>query len=593
MKQFFLGITSTLDPAADASDPADAPDTADASGPDSADAPEPAPADAPETADAPESAPADAPETADAPESAPADAPETADAPDPADAPEPADAPDTARPSGNIRDVDTAVDTAVGFGASGVEARVVAGMVAAARAQHTLWRASAELFRTIDDTLIEAVTHPKVFLRPQQSSTRQPGSQLSVPRLSKSQQPGCRQFSRDDLQFAERAAAADLAVRLSLAETTVRNHGMIAHTLRHRMPSFWAKYDEGELSTQNAREAAVLAAELSEEFWPEFESTMMAASHLTPARFRVRARAVCEKLEARTLTDRHRAARAFRRVWSEIDRDGMGWLHAHLPAENLAQVTANLDGIAFRLFSDTEETRTMAQLRADVLSDLITGPTDPHAGTTDYTRYCNDADCAGCVGCTDSAGRGTDWAGLTGAIEARADNIGCSCPSTTRRRPAVGVTVALTIPVLTLLGHGTDPAVLEGVGPIDSDTARRLTATAPTITRLLTDPVTGTILSMDPHQYRIPAVLRRWLAIQQVTCDFPGCGRPAKNCDLDHTHAWSDGGTTTAANLAHRCRKHHMMKHHTKWQVHKPRGSDRPVWTSPTGYSREADPAPF
>ena len=199
-------------------------------------------------------------------------------------------------------------------------------------------------------------------------------------------------------------------------------------------------------------------------------------------------------------------------------------------------ISANLDETAFGLFAAADEERTMAQLRADVLADLLTG-----------------------VGSASS----------------------------------VGVTVALTVPVMSLLGHSDQPAVLEGVGPIDMETARRLCATVPSITRLLTDPVTETVLQMDANQYRPSAALKRWLAIQQVTCDFPGCGRRAAHCDLDHTHAWAAGGTTCAGNLVHRCRKHHTMKHQTKWRVEHPPGAERAVWTSPTGYSRAADPPPF
>ena len=343
-------------------------------------------------------------------------------------------------------------------------------------------------------------------------------------------------------------------MRLSLAESTVRNYGFVARSLRERLPLLWAWFAEGEVSTQNAREAASIVIELPAAYWADFQAQVLDAATLAPARFRARARAVREKLQAQTLTERHEAAHAHRGVWTEIDRDGMGWLHAHLSAEKLAMVGATLDGIAFGLFTETDEYRTMAQLRADVLSDLITGTSDARAGTTGAGGTCTTGSCT---------------------------------------RPAVGVTVALTIPILSLLGQSDEPALLEGVGPIDIETARRLCATAPSITRLLTDPVTGSILQMDPRQYRVPAALKRWLAIQQVTCDFPGCGRRAAHCDLDHTQAWADGGTTTAGNLSHRCRKHHTMKHQTKWRVEKPPGSKRAVWTSPTGYSREADPPPF
>ena len=392
------------------------------------------------------------------------------------------------------------------------ETRVEFGMAEAEVAQRAQWRASAEVFRAIDATLREAAAHPEVFI-------------------------DAKMLRGDAIEFAERAAAADLAVRLSLAESTVRNHGYLASTLRQRLPLLWAWFSEGEVSTQNAREAAAIVSELSAEYWAPFEGQIVdAARTLAPARFRTRARGARERLQAETLTERRDAAEVHRGVWIEPDRDGMGWLHAHLSNEKLAMIGANLDGVAFGLFADADEERTMAQLRADVLSDLLTG-----------------------VGSSSS----------------------------------VGVTVALTVPVLSLLGHTDEPALLEGVGPIDIETARRLCATAPSITRLLTDPVTGTVLQMDAHQYRPSAALKRWLAIQQVTCDFPGCGRRAAHCDLDHTHDWAKGGLTTADNLVHRCRKHHTMKHQTKWRVEHPPGSERAVWTSPTGHTREADPPPF
>lgn len=402
------------------------------------------------------------------------------------------------------------------FDLADADTRVEFGMVEAEVAQRTQWRASAEMYRAIDATLREAVEHPEVFV-------------------------GRGTARGDDIELAERAAAADLAVRLSVAESTVRNFGFIARTLRQRMPKLWAWFCEGEVSTQNARESAAVVSELSQAFWAEFETQIMAAITLAPARFRAKARAIREKLQARTLSERHETEHARRGVWTEVDGDGMGWLHARLSAEKIAMVGAHLDGIAFGLFKDGDEHRTMAQLRADVLTDLLTGAT------------------------VESGGVATK----------------------------VGVTVALTIPVLSLLGHSDELSNLEGVGPIDIETARRLCATAPSITRLLTDPLTGSVLQMDPHQYRVSAALKRWLAIQQVTCDFPGCGRSASQCDLDHTLAWADGGITTAANLSHRCRKHHTMKHQTKWRVVKPPGAQRAVWTSPTGFIKEVDPPPF
>ncbi len=56
----------------------------------------------------------------------------------------------------------------------------------------------------------------------------------------------------------------------------------------------------------------------------------------------------------------------------------MGWLNVLVPVDDLARVRANLDGIAFGKYGEPDETRTMAQLRADVLVGLITGDDTPN-----------------------------------------------------------------------------------------------------------------------------------------------------------------------------------------------------------------------
>lgn len=390
--------------------------------------------------------------------------------------------------------------------------RVRFALAEAEVAQRTQWRASAELFRACDAVLGEAVAHPEVFVD--------------------------EHLLRGDMtEFAVRAAVADLAVRLQVAESTVRDYARVAGALRECLPGVWGWFLEGEVSTQNARVAADLVIELPPQCWAQFDEQLVgSAKALAPARFRVKARAVRERLHSIPLAERRTMAAEQRRVWSEHDRDGMGWLHAYLPSEQLALATAQINSLAFGLFTEQDETRTMGQLRADVLTDLLLGAT----------------------------------------------------PET-----KVGVALALTVPVLSLLGHGDEPALLEGVGPIDLDTAKRLAATAPSFTRLLTDPVTGTVIGMDPHQRRPTAAMTRWLRITQPTCDHPGCGRRAVDSDLDHTQDWATGGKTTITNLAPRCRPHHSLKHQTKWRVDTPPGKNRPVWTSPTGHSREADPPPF
>ena len=99
--------------------------------------------------------------------------------------------------------------------------------------------------------------------------------------------------------------------------------------------------------------------------------------------------------------------------------------------------------------------------------------------------------------------------------------------------------------MLSLMGLTEEPANLEGVGPIDPETARRLAGTATRFTRLLVHPETGVLLSVGRDSYRVPAELKRALQARDETCRFPGCNRPARGGEVDHTHDWQFGGERT------------------------------------------------
>ena len=137
-----------------------------------------------------------------------------------------------------------------------------------------------------------------------------------------------------------------------------------------------------------------------------------------------------------------------------------------------------------------------------------------------------------------------------------------------------------------------ETAVLEGYGPIDAPTARRLAALAPTWQRLFTDCTTGQALGVGRAAYRPPKALRRYLNCRDGTCRFPGCTRQATACEPDHTIEWQDGGTTDPGNLAMLCPKHHALKSIGAWSYTHSAAGDL-SWLSPLGREYVTEPTEF
>ena len=208
--------------------------------------------------------------------------------------------------------------------------------------------------------------------------------------------------------------------------------------------------------------------------------------------------------------------------------------------------------------ADATDTRTLAQIGADICADLLLTAAPAIDPTTDETRP-----------------------GGLGAIRGH---------------------VQITVPVLTLLGRADVGASIDGRTPIDPETARQMTAHAPGWDRVLCDPVTGTVLDVD--RYSPTAAQRRFLAARDRHCRAPGCRAPITRCQIDHNHEAQNGGRTRLCNLCHLCVRHHTLKTESEWTVHQdPDGTLR--FHSPLGYEHreklparvlfvpDADPPPF
>jgi hypothetical protein len=148
--------------------------------------------------------------------------------------------------------------------------------------------------------------------------------------------------------------------------------------------------------------------------------------------------------------------------------------------------------------------------------------------------------------------------------------------------------IHVLIPYSTLTGADDHPAELAGYGPIPADLARRIAADG-VWKRIITDPETGAVLDHGRTTYRPPAALADYIRARDQQCRAPHCQRPALDSELDHVHAWADGGTTSADNLMTGCPNHHTMKHQPGWQVTITQDA-QVTWTTPTGHRYTSNP---
>jgi hypothetical protein len=298
--------------------------------------------------------------------------------------------------------------------------------------------------------------------------------------------------------------------------------------------------------------------------------------------------------------------------------DGMARLTAVLAAPDATRIHTTLDAAA-RTARAAGDPRTVDQLRADGLTDLV------------LHRACAAALPTVAASGDPAPGPGTDLPGsdptddapaphavlvdgvvLTGVTAADVEHPGDladeTCPSR-RRRPTA--TVHVTVPFSTLMGVDDQPGELAGYGPVDAATARAL-AVGGVWRRLVTDPLSVSLLDLGRTRYRPTAALDEHVRTRDRTCVRPGCSAPARCCDVDHTREYhrqpgepahtgqadadaSPLGTTSVDNLGLLCRRDHLLKTTGGFRLTQLEPG-RFRWVTPTGqvYTVEPgrDPAP-
>lgn len=369
--------------------------------------------------------------------------------------------------------------------------------------------------------------------------------------------PSTRSRERD---LPLRSLSAELGLAVRMNDRTMQSHLWDAHRLVTRFPATVAALEGGGISKAHA--SAILEAGSSiddDGARAAYERVVLDyAERTSAARTRSFARQQSDVHNPRTLQERHDLAVQERRIWVTDLADSMSLLSALMPtvvARGILDRTTRQAKAIRRAGGDHEsgdstaddsrsDERTIDQIRADLVADML----------------------------------------LTGAP---------AIDPTLDRSPgglgAIRAVVQITVPVTTMTGVTSGGAELDGVAPIDPETARRLAGDAPGWDRVMTDPVTGIVLAVD--RYQPCAAQVRFLRARDPHCRFPGCRRPARYCDHDHTVDHALGGRTEICNLACFCKRHHTLKHATDWTVRQLPGGTL-EWTSASGAQYLDHPPP-
>jgi hypothetical protein len=325
-------------------------------------------------------------------------------------------------------------------------------------------------------------------------------------------------------------AHLEIAARLHISDAAARRRLRFATSLTQRLPETLAALKQGWIEEFKAQLIADAVEPLSDEHALVVESRVLDhAARWTPTQLRNRLAKVVMTVDPEGAEERRRERVRGRRVESQPTEPGMAMLTVHHTTETIAAAQAVITGRARELKALGGDTRTLAQIEADVACDLILG---------------------------EPGGRRV-------------------------------VEVHLTMPATTALG-ANEPGDVDGL-PVTAHAARELMREATSWRWLRTNPTTGAVTDLTTSRYTPPDTLKTFLRVRDRTCRFPGCTRRARGCDIDHRDPWPHG-TTSNHNCQCLCRRHHRAKHEGGWQVTVKPGWWE--WTTPLGFTHRVTPEP-
>jgi hypothetical protein len=313
----------------------------------------------------------------------------------------------------------------------------------------------------------------------------------------------------------QEAVAAEVAAALRIGQGLAGSRLRYARAMRERLPKVGAVFAAGDIGylmfqtivfrTDLIVDVDVLAA---------VDAELAVNVARWPSLTRGRLGAQVDKVVAKADADAVRRRKEFvadREVWIADGVGGIAEIHGSLLAPDAHALDKRLNALAGTVCE--HDPRSREQRRADAL----------------------------------------------GALACGADRLGCRCgrfDCAAGKRPAPGPVVIHVIAERpTLDGVGVTPASEVGAdGLIAPELVAELAASAKF------SPLLHPGDASPEHGYVPSKGLADFVRCRDLTCRWPGCDRPATECDIDHTIPYAAGGPTHASNLKCYCRTHHLVK---------------------------------
>jgi Domain of unknown function (DUF222) len=340
----------------------------------------------------------------------------------------------------------------------------------------------------------------------------------------------------------------EIAARLRISPLSASYRLGFAVALESPLVATSAALATGSIDVAKARTIADGCRHLDQATAVQIETAVLSrAPQLTNGRLKAALRKALITADPVAAQQRCRSAPNERGVWVTPLDDGVAELRAVLAAPDALTIYNVLTATARAAKAAGDDTRVMAQLRADHLlapfqAALATG----------------------------------ELAGLTPTKLA-----------THRGRRAE---LNVTVPASVIIGCRTLQANWWATGrsrptcAVNSQVTRPCVGWSPT-------PVDGTFLAADTDTYRPNAVLTRHVEFRDQSCVFLGCPRPATRCHIDRSERFPDGRTCDD-NLGPLCEHHHVFKHalddafaKLKQPALQQPAAGTFVWTMPTGHT--------